>query len=63
MLTCFFWLASPSTLLVLYISVVGEQVLHRIPHNPSVGRQVQLSTNQRQQLPREVHLREASLVE
>lgn len=59
MLTCFFWLASPSTLLVLYISVVGEQVLH----NPSVGRQVQLSTNQRQQLPREVHLREASLVE
>lgn len=28
---------------LFYISVVVEQVFHRIPHNPSVGRQVQLN--------------------
>lgn len=50
-------------LLLFYISLVVEQVLHRIPRNPSVGRQVQLSTNRCQQLPGEEHLREARLVE
>lgn len=48
-------------LLLFYISLMVEQVFHRIPHNPSVGRQVQLSTNRCRQLPREEHLREAEL--
>lgn len=59
----FFPSASPPVLLLFYTSLVVEQVLHRIPHNPSVGRQVQLSTNHCQQLLREEHLREAKLVE
>lgn len=59
----FFPSASSPFFPVFCISVLVEQVFHRISHNPSVGRQVQLSTNQCQQLPREEHLREARLEE
>ncbi len=63
MATFFFFLSIGFPLCLPSISLVVEQVFHRIPHNPSVGRQVQQSTNQCQQLPREEHLREARLVE